>query len=325
MGLFGKKKASEEAASGDDAGRGGLFRRFKAGLTKTRQVFVRHLDVMLAGGEAVDDALMEELEALLISADFGVEPTMGILEDVRRTYPVEEGAQGFRRTLKEVIRSRLQDAGAEGPAPVSTPPRVILVVGVNGVGKTTTIGKLAAMYTADGHQVMLAAGDTFRAAAVEQLEIWGRRAGCPVIAQKRKADSASVVFDAYNSARSRQVDILLADTAGRLHTKVNLMEELKKIRRVLGRQDPQAPHETWLVLDATTGQNAISQARQFHDALGLTGLIITKLDGTAKGGVIVGIADTLKLPIRYLGVGEGVEDLRPFDADAFVDALFEST
>jgi fused signal recognition particle receptor len=302
----------------------GLFQRIKQGLQKTREEFGRHLDSLLSNTEPVDDNLLEELEALLISADFGVQSTQSILEETRTRYPKAEGAAGFRQTLKAVIQERLE--ANQRPMNFSTDdgPHVILVAGVNGVGKTTTIGKLAAYFSESGKSVVLAAGDTFRAAAVEQLQIWGERSGCQVISQQRNADSASVVFDAYASARARHADLLIADTAGRLHTKVNLMEELKKIQRVLSRQDARAPHDVWLVLDATTGQNAISQARQFHESLGLTGLIITKLDGTAKGGVVVGIGDAFHLPIHFLGVGEGVNDLKPFDPATFVAALFES-
>ncbi|MBF0187410.1 MAG: signal recognition particle-docking protein FtsY [Magnetococcales bacterium] len=294
------------------------------GLSKTRKGFVAKMDTLLSSGGKVDEDLIEEMEAILITSDFGVETTEAILDDAKerlKTMKSDE-ASDFRTTIQDAIRDRLQKTVK--PASLDAKPHVILVVGVNGVGKTTTIGKLAAKFSAEGQSVMLAAGDTFRAAAVEQLKIWGERSGCPVIAQGQNADSASVIFDAFESSRSKGVDLLIADTAGRLHTKVNLMEELKKIKRVVERHDSSAPHDVWLVLDATTGQNAVSQVKQFHEALGLTGLIITKLDGTAKGGVVVGLAEQYALPIHFIGVGEGVEDLQQFDPDAFVSALFSS-
>ncbi|MBF0624189.1 MAG: signal recognition particle-docking protein FtsY [Magnetococcales bacterium] len=299
-----------------------LLQRLRQGLDKTRSGFIDKLDALLSRGP-VDAGVLEELEDLLITSDFGVETTGAILEDARRRCKQNRKDPDFhlRDGLREVIRERLEAHQTPLDLTVGN-PHVILVVGVNGVGKTTTIGKLACLLGNDGHRVMLAAGDTFRAAAVEQLQIWGERAGCPVIAQGQDADAASVLFDAHAAASARGCDLLIGDTAGRLHTKVNLMEELKKIKRVLGRRDPQAPHDIWLVLDATTGQNAISQVRQFHEAMALTGLIVTKLDGTARGGVIVGIADRFGLPIRYIGVGEGLDDLKPFAADAFVEALF---
>ncbi|MEO5350701.1 MAG: signal recognition particle-docking protein FtsY [Magnetococcus sp. YQC-3] len=299
-----------------------FFARLREGLSKTRKSFTSQLDALLLG-KKVDAGLMEELESLLITSDFGLESAERILADAkaRSLRAGREDAQFFREILKDVIWERLTSARA--PWQMSGQrPHVILIVGVNGVGKTTTIGKLAAHFQGEGKKVMLAAGDTFRAAAVSQLEKWGERVRCPVIAQGQNADSASVVYDAFSAAVARQMDILIADTAGRLHTKVNLMEELKKIKRVLGRQNLQAPHDVWLVLDATTGQNAIHQVRHFHEMLGLTGLVITKLDGTAKGGVVVGISEQFNLPIRFIGVGEGVNDLKPFDPDLFVDALF---
>ncbi|MBF0284930.1 MAG: signal recognition particle-docking protein FtsY [Magnetococcales bacterium] len=300
----------------------GLFQRLKDGLSKTREGLARNLGALL-GTAKVDEALLEDLEAVLIAADFGVHVTRSILDEAQERLKKMERGDGneMREALKETIRARLQRHQIPSPEIVRQ-PHVILVVGVNGVGKTTTIGKMAAQFVQQGNKVMLAAGDTFRAAAVEQLKIWGQRAHCPVVAQGQDADSASVIFDAYSAAKARGVELLIADTAGRLHTKVNLMEELKKVQRVLKRQDPEAPHEVLLVLDATTGQNALSQARQFHRDLGLTGLVITKLDGTAKGGVVVGVCEELNLPVRFIGVGEGVEDLRPFEADPFVEALF---
>ena len=299
-----------------------FFKRLKQGLTKTRETFTAHLDSLIAGRK-VDEALIEELEALLITSDFGLETTEAILDEARSHIKRKQrnDADFFRETLRNIIRDRLLANQTPEPLPTDK-PHVMLVVGVNGVGKTTTIGKLAAHFQQRGEKVLLAAGDTFRAAAVAQLQRWGERAGCPVISQGQNADSASVVFDAYQAARSRGMDRVIADTAGRLHTKVNLMGELAKIKRVLGLQNTAAPHETLLVLDATTGQNALSQVRHFHEAVGLTGLIVTKLDGTAKGGVIVGLGERHPLPIRYIGVGEGVEDLKPFEPDPFVNALF---
>ncbi|MBF0321703.1 MAG: signal recognition particle-docking protein FtsY [Magnetococcales bacterium] len=299
-----------------------LLERLRSGLSRTREGFVKKLDVLLAKGQ-VNAELLEDLEALLITADFGVEITERVLEEARLRLKEKRQADGtsLRLVVQAVIRERLERI--QVPLVLGrAKPHVILVVGVNGVGKTTTIGKLAAQFTRSGQQVILAAGDTFRAAAVDQLRIWGERAKVPVIAQGQHADSASVIFDAHAAAIARGADLLLADTAGRLHTKSNLMEELKKVKRILGRKDPHAPHDIWLVMDATTGQNAINQVAQFHDALGLTGLVITKLDGTARGGVVVGIAEKFKLPIHFIGVGEGLDDLKPFSANDFVEALF---
>jgi fused signal recognition particle receptor len=299
-----------------------FLQKLKAGLSKTRQAFVQKMDLLLPVGGRLDDAVIEELEALLITSDFGVATTSAILEEARKRE--KSDAQRFRTALGTIIRERLEHSQTAWSVRPNR-PHVILIVGVNGVGKTTTIGKLASQFKRDGYKPMLAAGDTFRAAAVEQLQIWGERAGVPVIAQGPNADSASVVFDAHAAAVARRMDILIADTAGRLHTKSNLMEELKKVRRVLSRSDPDAPHDVWLVLDATTGQNALSQVKEFHQMIGLTGLIITKLDGTARGGVVVAVQEQFRLPIRSLGVGEGVEDLRPFQPGDFVDALFGKT
>ncbi|MBF0414854.1 MAG: signal recognition particle-docking protein FtsY [Magnetococcales bacterium] len=299
-----------------------LIERMKVGLTKTRERFSQGLDDLFQGGRN-EEALFEDLEGLLITSDFGLETSVAIIEEVRRRQIREKVKQP--EALRMLLRQVVLEYVAPSQVPVrdwSEKPTVILVVGVNGVGKTTTIGKLAHFYRQQGRSVMLAAGDTFRAAAVEQLRLWGERCDCPVIAQQHGADSASVIFDAHNAAIARGFDLLIADTAGRLHTKVNLMEELKKVKRVLGRQGVAAPHEVWLVLDATTGQNAHAQVKRFHDDLGVSGLIITKLDGTAKGGVVVGLAQTFGLPVHFVGVGETLEDLRPFDAEQFVAALF---
>lgn len=299
-----------------------FFKRLKEGLTKTRKNFTKQLDTILVGRK-VDDELLEELETLLITSDFGLDTTETILKEAKERSKKENqnDAALFRETLKSVIKERFAHDFGEWQIS-DQKPHVILVVGVNGVGKTTTIGKLAAHLKSDGKKVMLAAGDTFRAAAVIQLEKWGERAGCPVVSQGQNADSASVIYDAFAAAESKNLDCLIADTAGRLHTKQNLMEELKKIKRVLNRKNPWAPQDIWLVLDATTGQNAVNQVKHFHEQMELTGLVVTKLDGTAKGGVVVGIAEQFGIPIRYIGVGEGIEDLKPFDPDLFVDALF---
>ncbi|WP_435103384.1 signal recognition particle-docking protein FtsY [Arhodomonas sp. AD133] len=311
------------ARAGRDKPGGGWLKRLRAGLRKTGD----GLSSLFLGRKSIDDDLLEELETQLLMADVGVEATQRIIDDLTARLRRKElaDAAALHRALREDMLAILE--------PVSTPltvdgaraPFVVLTVGVNGVGKTTTIGKLAAQWRDDGHSVLLAAGDTFRAAAVEQLKVWGERTGIPVISQPTGADAASVVYDAHEAARARGADVLIADTAGRLHTQSNLMEELKKIRRVLGKQDDSAPHEVLLVVDAGTGQNALSQARQFHEAVGVTGVIITKLDGTAKGGVVLAMAQQLGLPIRYIGVGEQAEDLRPFRAEEFVDALLATT
>lgn len=310
----------------NEGGRLRLLSRLRAGLSRTRAGLTDRIASLVLGRRAIDEELLEELESVLLSADVGVEATREIIA----------------RLTGQVSRRELGDAGALYAAlradmlailrPVSTPlevprgreaPYVVLVVGVNGTGKTTTIGKLAARLKAEGHSVMLAAGDTFRAAAVEQIQAWGERTSVPVVAQQTGADPASVIYDALQAATARGVDVLIADTAGRLHTRENLMEELKKVRRVLGKLDHLAPHEVLLVLDAGTGQNAIAQARQFQAAVQVTGLALTKLDGTARGGIVFAIAKQLGIPIRFVGVGEGLDDLRPFEAEAFVDALLE--
>jgi fused signal recognition particle receptor len=284
--------------------------------------FARGLASVFKRNPLLDDAFLDELETCLISADVGVATASEIVDDLRRRVDKREfvDAMALLGALRADLVARL--AKVERPLDVAgRRPFVLLMVGVNGVGKTTTIGKLAHLYKADGRNVVLAAGDTFRAAAVEQLQSWGDRNGVPVIAQGSGADSASVIFDALQTARSRGSDVLIADTAGRLHTQSGLMDELAKIRRVLAKLDPDAPHEALLVIDGTTGQNAISQVRQFRDATGVSGLVVTKLDGTAKGGVVFALAREFGLPIRYVGLGEGIEDLRVFDAEAFVDGL----
>ncbi|WP_223669716.1 signal recognition particle-docking protein FtsY [Kangiella shandongensis] len=302
--------------------RKGFFSRLKDGLSKTRSQLTSGIADLVLGSKQIDDELLEEIETQLLMADVGVEATRRIIDDLTE--------KSERKELKnpEALMERLRQLLSEILAPCSEPlqlahkPHVILMVGVNGVGKTTTIGKLAKKFQQEGKSVMLAAGDTFRAAAVEQLQVWGERNNIHVTAQHTGADSASVIFDALQSAQSRNVDVLIADTAGRLHTKSNLMDELAKVKRVMQKLDPSAPHEVMLVVDAGTGQNALNQAEQFHKAINLTGVTITKLDGTAKGGIIFALADKLQIPIRFIGVGEGIDDLREFNANDFIEALF---
>ncbi|WP_371232584.1 signal recognition particle-docking protein FtsY [Pseudomonas sp. QE6] len=304
----------------------GFFARLKQGLSKTSASIGEGMASLFLGKKAIDDDLLDELETRLLTADVGVEATTAIVQNLTRRVARKELAdsEALYKALQEELTGLLRPV--EQPLAIESgkQPYVILVVGVNGVGKTTTIGKLAKKLQLEGKKVMLAAGDTFRAAAVEQLQVWGERNNIAVIAQHTGADSASVIFDAVQAAKARGIDVLIADTAGRLHTKDNLMEELKKVRRVIGKLDETAPHEVLLVLDAGTGQNAINQAKQFNNAVELTGLALTKLDGTAKGGVIFALAKQFGLPIRYIGVGEGIDDLRTFEADAFVRALFET-
>ncbi|MEY3183077.1 MAG: hypothetical protein RLZ35_1062 [Pseudomonadota bacterium] len=304
-----------------------FFSKLKQGLQKTREQFTDKLSQLFLGKKTIDQALFKQLEEILLTADVGFDVTQQVLS--RLTQAVSRQALTNPQALIKVLKEQLAEIlkGCEVPYhdTQDAKPFVILMIGINGAGKTTTIGKMAQQFKQNGHKVMLAAGDTFRAAAVEQLKVWGERNQIPVIHQETGADSASVIFDAFQAAQARQCDVLFADTAGRLHNKQNLMEELKKIIRVLKKKDSTAPHEILLVLDATTGQNAIRQAQQFHEAVGVTGLVITKLDGTAKGGAIFAIASALKLPIRFIGVGEKIEDLKPFSSIEFVDALFKTT
>lgn len=295
-------------------------------LDRTRSRFRDNLLDFLLGNKPIDDELLEELESQLIMADVGVNATRRVMQSLNASVARSEvgDSDALRAALRTELLALLQPVEAPLEIPERDGPFVILVVGVNGSGKTTTIGKLARQMTDGGLSVMLAAGDTFRAAAVEQLETWGERNNVPVVSQGSGADSASVVFDALQSAKARGIDVLIADTAGRLHTQSNLMDELAKVKRVLGKIDGDAPHETLIVLDGGTGQNALAQAQQFHDAVGLTGMAITKLDGTAKGGVVFAIAESLHLPIRFIGVGEGVADLQVFEAEAFIDALIDT-
>lgn len=300
----------------------GLFSRLKDGLAKTKQGFIEKID-NLVGGKKIDEELFEELEEILIQADIGVNTALGLVAELRtvvRERKIED-AEELKGVLKELITNRMGTAAYS--VNLERKPAVILVVGVNGVGKTTTIGKLAYNFRAEGKKVLLAAGDTFRAGAIEQLEIWGSRTGCDVIKHSEGADPGAVVYDAIQAARGRKADVLIMDTAGRLHNKTNLMEELKKVFRVIAKEIPDAPDEVLLVLDATTGQNAISQAKIFTEACGVTGIVLTKLDGTAKGGVVIGIRSELDIPVKYIGVGEKIEDLKEFNPAEFVDALFD--
>ena len=298
-----------------------LADRLKHGLDRSRQAMSRGLDGLLAPGRAVDEAMLDELEELLVSSDLGViqagEFVSRVRAEARRTGALS--GQDVRALLRRFLEETL--VGAAAPLNLDGAPSVILMLGVNGAGKTTSTGKLAAALRASGKSVLLAAADTFRAAAVEQLEEWGRRSGAEVIRQGAGADPAAVVFDAVKAATARGVDVLVVDTAGRLHTKSNLMDELAKLKKVVSRQLPGAPHECLMVLEAATGQNALQQAKLFHEAIGLTGLVLTKLDGTAKGGIVVRIYRELGVPIKLIGVGEEVEDLQPFDPKAFVDGL----
>ena len=306
----------------DKPGVRGFFKRLRAKLNVGPAWLTTDI-VELLPGRKIDAEILDDLETRLITADVGVEATTQILDDLRRRVA--------RKELNDVdaLLTALNEAMSQILAPVERPlaidaghkPFVILVVGINGAGKTTTIGKLSARLLAEGRSVMLAAGDTFRAAAREQLEVWAERNGVPIVAQQAGAEPAAVIFDALNAARARNIDVLIADTAGRLHTQSHLMDELRKIKRVVQKHDPYAPHEVMLVVDATTGQNALNQAVQFHEAIGLTGITITKLDGTAKGGVLLAIARRLALPIRFVGLGEAIDDLEPFDAAAYVEAL----
>lgn len=311
-------------AEGDDTKRG-WFSRLKRGLGKTRSNFTDGLADLVLGKKEIDDELLEELETQLLMADVGVEATQQIINNLTDKVSRKElgDSDALYSALKQELRGLLGDNRPLKIDNAIHTPYVILMVGINGAGKTTTIGKLAKRLQLEGKSVMLAAGDTFRAAAVEQLQEWGRRNEIPVIAQHSGADSASVIYDAVEAAKSRGVDVLIADTAGRLHTQSNLMDELKKVKRVMGKLDDTAPHEVMLVVDGGTGQNALQQAEQFDQTVGLTGITVSKLDGTAKGGVIFAIAKKFGFPIRFIGVGEGIDDLREFDADDYVNALLD--
>lgn len=303
--------------------------RLKEGLAKTRETLVAKVNRLIFAKGKIDEEFLGQLEEILITSDVGVETSQRIIDGIKRR--TKERKYETQDELNDLIRSEIAGALSKHLAAVQDPfafpphtkPYVIMVVGVNGVGKTTTIGKLAHNYRSAGKHVLIGAADTFRAAANEQLEVWGKRAGVEIIQQLHGSDPASVAFDTVKAAQSRNAEVVIIDTAGRLHTKTNLMEELKKIKRVITKVSAEAPHEVLLVLDATTGQNAIQQAKLFNEAVGLTGLVITKLDGTARGGVIFAVSNALKVPVRFIGVGEKIDDLQPFDAEKFVDALFE--
>ncbi len=314
--MFWKKDNSEKKT--------GFFERLKLGLSKTRSGLTGRLDRLISGRKTINEDLLDELEEILYTSDLGVLAVQELVGLVRSGVARKEldDPVRLRQVLKENIIGFLGSVEETGGTPLPGQPLVIMVIGVNGVGKTTTIGKLACMFRDQGKKVMMVAADTFRAAAIEQLAIWGERSGAEVIKQAHGADPSAVVFDAINAAMTRGTDIVLIDTAGRIHTKVNLMDELQKIHRVTGRSLPGAPHQVWLVLDATTGQNALSQADMFNKSIGITGIILTKLDGTAKGGIVVGISRQLRIPIVFIGIGEKMDDLRPFDAEEFVEAIF---
>ncbi len=324
MAIFFKKKDKERKDNAQEKPEG-MFQRLKQGLSKTRSSFTGRLDRLFLGKKEITEELLDELEEILFTSDIGVATTQELINSVREKVARKElkDPKKLKISLRDHILSFLDAPPKEQPEPAPEKPLVILVVGVNGVGKTTTIGKTAHNFKSQGKNVMLVAADTFRAAAVEQLGIWGERAEADVIKQSTGSDPSAVVFDALTAAISRKTDVVLIDTAGRLHTKTNLMEELKKVARVTAKNLPGAPHEVWLVLDATTGQNAISQAEMFNKAIGVTHIILTKLDGTAKGGIVVGISHQLGIPIKYIGIGEKIEDLRPFDPQDFVKAMFD--
>jgi fused signal recognition particle receptor len=325
---FLKRKKSTEDETMDDTSieKPSFFKRLKAGLAKTRASFTNGLANLILGKKTLDSEVLDLIETQLLTADVGVHVTQQLIQHLTQKLARKElnDTETALRELQEQMKNILRSCAVPLTISDGSSPFVILVVGINGSGKTTTIGKIANQLKSTGKNVLLAAGDTFRAAAIEQLHIWGERNQIPVIAQQPGADTAAVIYDAMESAKARKTDVLIADTAGRLHTQTNLMEELKKVKRVLRKLDPNAPHETLLILDASIGQNALNQAIQFNEAIGVTGIALTKLDGTAKGGIIFAIADQLKIPIRFIGVGEGIEDLRPFVADEFVDALFEA-
>ena len=308
----------------------GTFQKFRNGLAKTRDSIVAKLDHAINAKSTIDDELLEKLEEILLAGDVGVQTTTLILDNIKRRVKEEkyESSHHLMMLLKDqvdsLLRANWNEPDDSMELPPSPRPHVIIVVGINGVGKTTTIGKLAYNYRNLGYKVVIGAADTFRAAANEQLEIWAERAGVEMVQQVRGSDPASVAFDALSSALAKNSDVLIIDTAGRLHTKTNLMEELKKIKRVLEKRLPGAPHEVLLVLDASTGQNGLQQARFFTDAVNVTGLVLTKLDGTAKGGIILAVNEELKIPVKYIGVGEQIDDLQPFDRKSFVEALFGS-
>ena len=316
---------NQALVDGQEDKKDGLFNRLRAGLSRTRSGFSGRMDRLFLGRKEITEDLLDELEEILFTSDIGVATTQELIDAMQGKVARKElkDPSKLKSALRDHILSFLEIPKPEVARPKPGDPLVIMVVGVNGVGKTTTIGKMASHFIASGKKVMLVAGDTFRAAAVEQLSIWGERVGADVVKQNTGSDASAVVFDALTAAKARKTDVVLIDTAGRLHTKVNLMDELEKIHRVAGRKISGAPHEVWIVLDATTGQNAISQAEIFHQTIGLDAIVLTKLDGTAKGGIAVGISRQLGIPIKFIGIGEQVEDLRPFHAREFVEALFD--
>ena len=302
--------------------KGGLFARLKQGLAKTRDILTTDIDELFSSKSEIDDDMLEELEELLITSDIGVQTAMSLMETIHKQAAKVQSPNDLKEILKQEILKLLDGATPSAPITGTTRPHVIMVVGVNGVGKTTTIGKLAAHAAEQKRSVLIAAADTFRAAAIEQLAVWAERAGAELVRHKENSDPAAVAFDAIDAAMARGIDTVFVDTAGRLHTKINLMEEIKKIKRTIAKKIPDAPHEILLVLDATTGQNALSQAKMFNDALDITGLVLTKLDGTAKGGIVISICQSMQIPLHFIGVGESIEDLQPFDPQKFADALF---
>jgi len=307
----------------ENTNKNGIFGKLKEGLAKTRRGLVHNMDEMIFGEKVISRDSFETLEELLIMADLGPAFTYDLIDAIKEKAGRQELANP--ESLRNMLKEKMIAALAASDTPLDIPPGglyAVMVVGVNGTGKTTTIGKMAGTLKGQGHDVMLVAADTFRAAAIEQLDIWSRRVDVPMIRHQMGSDPSAVVFDAIHAARARRNNVMIVDTAGRLHTKANLMDELKKIKRIMERELPGAPHETLLVLDATTGQNAIPQARMFHEAIGITGIVLTKLDGTAKGGIVVRIAQEMQLPIRYIGIGEGMDDLKRFDSRNFVTALF---
>lgn len=301
-----------------------FFDRLKSGLEKTKKLLFTNVDDIILGEKVIDQRLFEELEEALIMADVGPAMTYDLIEKMKEQ--VKRKELDRPELLKKVLRERMKEILRGNERPFIIPRNglhTFMIVGVNGTGKTTTIGKMACQFKQDGYGVLVAAADTFRAAAIEQIEVWCRRAQVPLIRQQTGADPAAVVFDSIQAAKAGKADLLIVDTAGRLHTKTNLMEELKKMKRIMAREVPGAPHEVLLVIDATTGQNAINQAKMFTEDIGVTGIVLTKLDGTSKGGIVIRIAGELKIPIRYIGVGEQLEDLRPFDTEEFIEALFD--
>lgn len=313
---------AEELAGPADSSPESVLDRVRSSLGKTRSSLVGRLDSLFSGHSAFNQNLIDELEEILITSDFGMPTTLSLIASLEGKFSGSDASPAeVYAALKEEISCRLRQAVAVEPT-AQAMPLVVMVVGVNGVGKTTTIGKLASRYQAEGKKVLLGAGDTFRAAAADQLEVWSQRSGADIVRHQEGGDPAAVAFDSIKAAIARKSDVLILDTAGRLHTKANLMEELKKVCRVLGRELAGAPHQTLLVVDATTGQNALAQARLFKEAVNVDGIALTKLDGTAKGGIVVAISSDLQIPVRYIGIGESIEDLRPFDADLFVEALF---